>query len=637
MKISTDRLESMASANKIKRSQPPRPRSARSEPTSKHGLAWRNALLMCLSLSAVSFAVYGRSLFNDFINFDDRVYITANPHVLSGLTADTLRWSFVTFTAGNWHPLTWISHALDVQEFGLAPGGHHLNGLIIHALNALLLFLLLRRATGYDGRSFVVAILFALHPLNVECVAWAAERKSLLSTMLFWFALGAYGWYVKRPSVARYGLLALLFAFGLMAKPMVITLPFVLLLVDYWPFCRIEAWTSPCEPWTTSRRPLLSLLLEKAPLLLLSVASAITTTVAQFRINAVIPLSAMPLSWRAENAVRSYALYLFKSAFPVGLAVFYPQTAVSSWRTSLFLLIVCGTSWWVWAERKQKPYLVTGWLWYLGTMVPVIGLVQVGSQAMADRYAYIPLVGVFVMVVWFLADIADSFACPLPQRLAFAAVVVLVLASLTWRQVGFWKNSICLWTHTLQVTRDNVVAEDNLATALADAGRDDDAITHFRNAIRIRPAEPKARLALGTLLQKHGQTGEAIKQYQIALSQTNDAEDLLALYTNLGAAYRETGNYSSAVDSFQQVLSRNPSNTAVMIALGRAMLLQATERLERNMDHPPTANDFIQLGSLWEQAGDVNRAKLAYQSALALNTKLSSAQSGLERLSRNTH
>jgi len=287
-------------------------------------------------------------------------------------------------------------------------------------------------------------------------------------------------------------------------------------------------------------------------------------------------------------------------------------------------------------QSRRRPYFIVGWLWYLGTLVPVIGLVQVGSQAMADRYAYIPLIGVFVMLVWRLAETADFLTYRLWPRLA-VAIVLLGLASLTWRQVGFWQNPISLWTHTLQVTRDNIVAEDNLGSALIDLGRDEEAIIHFRNAIHLKPTEPKAHIILGALLQKNGEPREAIEQYKVALPETSDPDDLLAIYTNLGAAFRQTGNYTAASDSFQQVLQRDPSNIAAMMASGNITLLRAAAHLAQDVDRHPTATGYSQLGSLWEQAGKVDRAKQAYQSALALNGKLRSAQSGLERLTKNGH
>lgn len=629
----------MASTDKIRHETNHRRRGTEhlaAVPISKSGLPHKNVLLVCLFLAAISLVVYSRSLFNDFINCDDREYITENKHIQAGLTVESVEWAFTTFRAGNWHPLTWISHALDVQIFGLAPSGHHVVSMIFHVLNVMLLFLLLWRATGYCGRSLAIAALFAVHPLNVEVVAWAAERKTLLSTLLFFLALSAYGWYARRPSVSRYGVLAFLFALALMSKPMVITLPFVLLLLDYWPLQRIESWTAPREPWVASRKPALSLLLEKLPLLLLSGASAAITLAAQSQ--AVVPLSVIPPLWRVENAIAAYARYLIKAALPIGLAPFYPNGTAPKLVEAFFaFMFLVAISTWVWRERKQRPYLITGWLWYLGTMVPVIGFVQVGAQAMADRYAYTPMIGIFVLLVWRAADAQDAHAYPLRQRVALAAAIFLGLASLTWRQVGFWQNSVALWKQTLRVTQDNALAEDRLGTALIELGRDNEAITHFSDAIRLNPTEPKAHMALGMLLQKRGDTRQAIEQYQSALSLTHDPQDLLALYTDLGVAYRQATDYAAASRSFQQVLQLDPANAGAMSALGGVVLRQSATKLEQDLSLHPTADGFSKLGSIWEQAGDGERAKWAYQSALALDAKFPSAENGLERLARHPH
>ena len=611
------------------------PRIEQAEPVqaAKSESPRETGLLGSLLLAVITLAVYSRSLFNGFIDYDDRLYVTRNPHVRSGLTSETLRWAFTTYTAGNWHPLTWISHALDVQMFGLAPAGHHLNSIIFHILNVVLLFILLWKATGFQVRSLVVAALFAVHPLNVECVAWAAERKSLLSTLLFFLALGAYGWYARKPSIARYCSVAFLFALGLMAKPMVITLPFVLLLLDYWPLGRMGPGASP-GPLATSRKPLPSLFLEKVPLLILSGASAVTTVAAQVRGEAVVSLSTIPISWRIQNAVVSYVLYLFKAAWPLRLAVFYPEKAPMFWEVFLAFLFLSAISVWVWRERKQRPYLLTGWLWYLGTLVPVIGLVQVGLQAMADRYAYIPLIGIFVMLVWRLAEAADSLAYPMRVRIAVVSVILVALAALTWRQIGFWQSPVILWTHTLELTRENVIAEDNLGLALSDVGRFDEAIVHYDNSIRLSFSHPRPHVGLALLLVGRDPR-QAIDQGKIALSLTNDPEDLIAIYSGLGQAYRKIGDYKAASESFQQVLQRDPSNGDAMVSLGKVVLLQAADRLAHEADQHPTADAYSQLGSVWEQAGEIDRAKKAYESALALNAKLASAQEGLERLSKS--
>jgi tetratricopeptide (TPR) repeat protein len=593
---------------------------------------WQRIVLSCVILASACLLTYSRALSNGFVEYDDETYITENPHVQAGLTRATIRWAFTTSAAGNWHPLTWISHAVDVQVFGLSPAGHHFVSIALHAVNAVLLFLLLCRATGAVGRSLTVALLFALHPLNVESVAWAAERKNLLSTLFFLLALAAYGVYVKRPSIQRYGLLALAFALGLMAKPMVITLPCVLLLLDFWPLTRVDLKASPERP-AISPRSFSWLLLEKAPLLALVMASAVTTLIAQRNSLAIMPLRVLPLSWRLVNAIHGYSLYLVKAIYPVGLGVFYPLAAVQLWEFVGSVLLLIGVSVWAWRERKEYPYLMVGWLWYLGTMVPVIGLVQVGSQSMADRYAYIPLIGVFVMVVWRLADAADSFSLPERWRAVAVCAVLLVFAILTRRQLGFWQNELALWTHTAEVTSTNLVAEDNIGLALMDMRRYDESIVHFNNAIRIRPDEATPYIALVFVLRDRDPK-QAIKNGLTALSLTSDPKQRLAIEGNLGIAYNHVGDYAHASETFQQVLKEKPAEATAIMGLGFALLHQRAQTMEQDLEKHPTAEGFSELGSAYEQASDVEQAGQAYQRALSIDPRLASAQQGMQRLSK---
>lgn len=585
--------------------------------------------LLCLTLALATVAVYGRCLANDFINFDDRTYVTENAHLRSGITFETVHWAFTTYYAGNWHPLTWLSHAFDVETFGLNPAGHHSISVLLHALNVVLFFLVLSYATGSQMRSFLVAALFALHPLNVECVAWAAERKSLLCALFFLLALGMYGWYAARPSAGRFVALTVLFALGLMAKPMVVTLPFLLLLLDYWPLRRIAHWSSGTA---VPARSAGQLVLEKIPLLVLSAASATITMAAQRSSNAVASLRMVPFSLRIENALWAYGMYLRRAFLPVRLAVFYPYRNVPVLEVLVSCVLLVGITYWAWRERKRRPYIIVGWCWYLGTLVPVIGLVQVGQQAMADRYAYIPLLGIFLIVVWWLADeFEHRVQVQRAFQIAFAAFL-LVLATLTWRQVGWWKSSLSLWTHTISVTRDNAVAEENLATALMDMGRDEEAVTHWRNALGIRPDDAKAHIALGGLLQKHDELQPAIEQYRMALPLTHDPYDLQAVYTSLGLLYRETKNYGAAIENLQALLRLDPMNGSALVALGNVTLLQTCARMARELAGHPSAEGFAQLGSLWEQAGDREAAQQAYRSALQLQPKLRSAREGVDRI-----
>jgi protein O-mannosyl-transferase len=627
----------MIVATRSKKKKTPNARRAERGPqqVAANPLTVQNPGLACLLLACITFVVYARTLRNGFIDYDDRVYVTENAHVQSGLSANTLRWAFTTFDNGNWHPLTWISHALDEQVFASSAAAVHFHSVLLHALNAILLFFVLWKVSGSQARSFVVAALFAVHPLNVEAVAWAAERKTVLSAFFFFLALGAYGWYAKQPSLKRYALLVILFVFGLMSKPMVITLPFVLLLLDYWPLRRIELWTTPREPWVASQKTSLNLVAEKIPLFILCAASAVITVLAQKHANAVATLSETPILWRMENAIRSYARYLFKAVWPVNLSAFYPQTNPSPLGVILAVLVLLAIGIWVWRERKSKPYLIVGWLWFVGTLVPVIGLVQVGLQAMADRFAYTPLIGIFVMVVWSAADAAKTIPSKIPLRVT-AAIVLLFFSALTYRQIGFWQNPISIWTHAIEVTRDNIIAEDSLTTALMDLGRYDEARQHIENAIRLNSTEPRAHITLAFLRMKQGDPHSAIEQCQVALSLTKDPEILEALYDNLGAAYMQTSDYTAANASFQRALKLDPSNATAMLYVGRLALMQSAQRLEQELSRDPTADGFNQLGNLWEQSGDDDRARRAYQSALALDPKSSAAQTALQQLQHST-
>jgi protein O-mannosyl-transferase len=588
-------------------------------------------VLSCVILVFTCFLTYSRALSNGFIEYDDETYITQNRYVQAGLTRATARWAFSTTAGGNWHPLTWISHALDVQMFGLSPAGHHFMSIVFHTVNALLLFLLLCKATGALGRSLTVALLFALHPLNVECVAWAAERKSLLSALFFFLALAAYGWYVRRPSISRYGLLALSFALGLMAKPMVITLPCVLLLLDFWPLRRVNLQPQSEKGRDIGQRSFSYLLLEKTPLLALIVSSGIITLIAQGTTKAIMPLKVLPLSWRLVNAVRGYSLYLVKAIYPVGLAAFYPITALQLWQFLASISLLSAVSIWVWRERKQYPYLIVGWLWYLGTLVPVIGLVQVGSQSIADRYAYIPLIGIFVMVVWRLADVADSFSLPQRWRVVATCAVLLVFALLTRRQVGFWQNELTLWTHAAEVTTSNLVAEDNLGLALMDVRRFDESIVHLNNAIRIRPDEATPYIALTYILRSRDPQ-QAIKSGLTALSLPIDPKQSVAVYGNLGIAYNHIGDYPHASESFQEVLKHEPAQATAIMGLGYALMEERAQKLKQDVEKRPSAEGFSELGSIYEQASDAEHAAQAYHKALSIDPRFSSAQQGIQRL-----
>lgn len=538
-------------------------------------LSGNRAYLLGLLLIVLTVALYYPVRTHPFVNYDDTVYVTDNVHVKDGLTWDTVTWAFVTDDAGNWHPLTWLSHALDVQMYDLTPGGHHQTSMLLHALNAALLFWVLLRATGYAGRSFMVAAWFAVHPVNVESVVWIAERKTVLSMTFFLLALGAWRWYAAKPHVLRYAVVALLFALGLMAKPQIIAFPFVLLLWDYWPLGRFALRSSPFALRQNSatelsgekrtahseQRPpgtqlpqksFRALLLEKLPLLAIAAASAAITMQAQRASGAVLSLGATPLSIRLSNGLVSYVKYLLNAFWPTGLAPMYPHPGDSlrAWQVYGALLILLTITLLV-VERRGRPYLLVGWLWFLGTLVPMIGLVQVGRQAMADRYAYLPLIGIFIMVGWRAAEWAADKHLPAALLPVASIVVVLALSIAARRQIGYWADNVVLWTHTIQVTPPNYVAQDNLGGALLAHKRLDDAIAHFREAAAIHPVDPISAFNIGFYDQEHGDLYGAIEQYRRAILLTTSPSVKMQAWNDMGVAYRSLGNTQQAHECFE--------------------------------------------------------------------------------------
>ncbi len=423
--------------------------------------------LLCLLLLTVTISLYSPVLEYPFVVLDDTDYVTANMHVHGGLSWSTVKWAFTAFTAANWHPLTWLSHALDYQLFALNPMGHHFDSVLIHGLNGVLLFLVLLWLTGRVSRSLLVAAFFALHPINVESVAWVAERKNVLSTFFFVAAIGAYGWYAQEPQWRRYLSVMALFALGLLAKPMVITLPFVLLLLDYWPLGRTPG--SPLSQVRAPQLPISQLLMEKIPLFAISAASTLVTIKAQRGGYAVRTLYQFSFAGRIENAVVSYALYLWKMLWPARLAIAYPHAAAGlpTWQWVLSALVLIGITAGAVIFRGRR-YVTVGWLWFLGMLVPVIGLVQVGDAAMADRYAYLPLIGIFIIIAWSVGDWLEVRNEPRVWRVVPAVGVLIALSVVTHRQMSYWDSEYDLWSHSLAVTEENPFAHDALGTVLMD-------------------------------------------------------------------------------------------------------------------------------------------------------------------------
>jgi cytochrome c-type biogenesis protein CcmH/NrfG len=563
-----------------------------------------------------------------FVNYDDPGYVIDNAHVHAGLSWETICWAFTTTEQANWHPLTWISHALDYQLFHSNPAGHHFDSLLIQSLSAVVLFLILVYGTGRTGASFFVAALFALHPINVESVAWIAERKNVLSTLFFFLNLGAYGWYAAARSWQRYLLVSIFFAMGLMAKPMVITLPCVLLLLDYWPLRR----------W--GKTPVGKLFIEKLPLFALSAGSAAMTMSAQQAGGAMRSTVQFSLGTRLANATVAYATYLWKMIWPTRLAPMYPHPgeSLAIWQILISIAVLAGITALVFI-RRDKRYLAVGWFWFLGTLVPVIGLVQVGDQAMADRYAYIPLVGIFAMISFGVADLADAKKLGLAPRVIAAVCVVAALSCLTYRQLGYWSSSYELWSHTLAITQNNFVAEDNMGGALLLLGKPDEAHEHFEAAARINPHDPMSHSNLGAYLQEHNQLRQAVDQYESAIRMTSDPALLASIYGNLGAAYRDLGEDAKALDSYDEALRLNPNQFNAYLGLGRLLerqgkLDEAITNYSRSVQIRPTEAGFLHLGHALQLKGRRQDAVSAYQEAVQLNPDSTEAQQALNASSQ---
>ncbi len=544
----------------------------------------KKQLLIGLLLVAATLAIYYPVSGHPFLNYDDDLYVVYNPHVHAGLQWATVAWAFTSFDASNWHPLTWLSHALDYQLFQLNPAGHHDVNLVLHLLNVLLLFWVLQKATGLVGRSAMVAALFALHPINVESVAWIAERKNLLSMMFLLLALGAYRWYAREPRLGRYGVVALLYALGLMAKPQVVTLPFVLLLWDYWPLQRMFAADVPSAPETDAIPPksLSWLVLEKLPLLALSLASAVVTVIAQHESGAMSGPHWQPLPIRIENAIVAYARYLGKCFWPSQLSLLYPHpgSSLRAWQVFGALVLLLAITALAVAQRHRRRYLLVGWLWFLGTLVPMIGLVQVGVQAMADRYAYLPFVGLFIMICWGGADWAKQQRVPIAWQASVSVVALLALMVVTHRQLGYWGDNVTLWSRVvsvesqaLQASPDNWVAENNLGHALLNVGKEEEAMQHFRAAVAINPLDPDSTMNIGAYEQGHSDLSGAVEYYKKVIAMTQNTARLNAptraqTFRNMGHAYRKLGDYTDARDSYRQAVDLNPSDGESWLGLG---------------------------------------------------------------------
>lgn len=527
-----------------------------SQPAPASPSSLKQNLAFSLILVVITTALYLRVNGFPFVNYDDTIYVTQNTVVQDGVTWNTVRWSFTTYRVGTWHPLTWLSHALDCQLFDLDPAGPHDVNVLLHVLNVVLLFWVLQRATGLSGRSFMVAALFALHPINVESVVWIAERKNSLSMLFFLLALGAYRWYVADRKPGRYLAVAVLFALGLMAKPQVITFPFVLLLWDYWPLQRMTFGTNAPlanggrERGTQIQMSFSQLVWEKLPLFVLSGISAFLTMSAQRADGNKI---AYPLGLRLEFALVSYVQYIGKALWPVRLSPFYPHPDfVPVWQAIAALLFLALVTVGTIVLRRSRPYLLVGWLFFLGTLVPMLGFAGVGyqgKQGIADRYAYLPFIGLFIMICWAVADWAQQKHLPTALLRAVSAAVLLALGLIAYRQLGYWRDNVTLWSHALAVTDGNFLAENNLGKALLADGRTEEGVAHFYKAVAIYPDDPVGNMNIGLYEQKRGNLFAAIERYKKTVTLTRDPELKAGAYSNMAACYRQLGDVGAAQQS----------------------------------------------------------------------------------------
>ncbi|MGB9235703.1 MAG: tetratricopeptide repeat protein [Terriglobales bacterium] len=600
----------------------------------------RQTLLLCLALTAAVWAFYYPVIHNGFMNLDDKQYIMDNPPVRAGLTWKTVEWAFTTDTEANWHPVTWLSHALDCQLFGLSPVGPHCVNVLLHAANAVLLLLLLQSATGFRWRSLMVAALLALHPINVESVAWAAERKNVLSALFFLLAFHAYLWYTRQPGLVRYGAMAALYALALMAKPQVITFPFLLLLWDYWPLGRIGAAGASASARRGNSPPATGgrLVLEKLPLLLLSAASAVVTMEAQSAGLAVKPLSQYSPLLRLETAAISYVRYLGKAFWPSKLVAMYPHPThlYPAWKPAAAVVLLLLVTALVLRARDQR-YLAVGWFWFLGTLVPMIGLVQVGAQAMADRYAYIPFIGLFVMVVWLVVNGWNARQLPARWLAVPAVSCLLALGILTYRQVGYWHDPEAFWLRTLALTEDNYVAHGALAGFLRSHGRTEEAMAHYRAALAIQPDDLLAILNLGAYEHSRGNLEGAVQRYQFVALHAGSARFRAKAYANLGFAYRQMGESAKAKEAFEMSLQLVPKQPTILVTLGvmaqsEGDLPAAVQQYVHAMAFQPTDVGYLLLARALQHEGRADDAKAMFQRAARLSANLPQAENQADSL-----
>ncbi len=584
-------------------------------------------LLIMLGLVVSTMAIYGQVVTHHFINLDDPSYIVNNPAVNHGVTLPGMLWALIAFHAANWHPLTWISHMIDAQLFGLNAGGHLFVNALIHSANAALVFWFLRRATTKIWPSAIVAALFALHPLHVESVAWAAERKDTLSTLFGLLSLIAYVRYAESPSTRRYLLVALALILGLMAKSMLVTWPFVMLLLDYWPLGRWHSGTGKAQ---TARR----LLVEKIPLFVIVGLSSLITYVAQSHGGATRAFVATAIDVRLCNALIAYTKYVWLTLWPHNLVLYYPYRNVVIWDALIAafpLIVITG---FCFSEREQRPYLIVGWLWFVGTLVPVIGLIQVGGQAMADRYHYVPSIGLFTALVFGVADFVPRGRTSCAVVSGVTAVVLVVFSILTFRQIQLWRDTFTLFEHTLRIApRGNLPIEYNLGLAYADIGKDDEAMVHFENTLKINPHFPLALVSMGTIRHQQGRISEARALFERA---AQAEPNLPQAHIGLGLCFAAQNETESAIAELREAARLDPTGAA---RANLGLILAQSGKITEGIDtlhealrlDPNNAEAHNNLGAVLFAIGKTRESIPEFQAALRLNPSLNSASKNLDR------
>jgi tetratricopeptide (TPR) repeat protein len=597
-------------------------RNARSKASTGPASSAARVTVIGAALVVATLAAYSGVRACGFVRLDDFDYVTGNAMVLRGLTWEGVRWAFTTFHAGNSDPLTWLSHMLDVELYGTRPLGHHATSVALHVANTLLLWLALARLTRAVGRSAVVAALFALHPLHVESVAWVAERKDVLSALFFFATLLAYARYVEKPGTPRMTIVAVALALGLLAKPMLVTTPFVLLLLDRWPLARAWSW---------------KLVREKVPLFALAGAASLAAFLAQRAGGAVATLESLPLGERAVGALVAYARYLALAIWPSGLCAYYPLQRPSALAMLVASAVVATLSWLAWRERSRRPALSVGWLWYLGMLVPVIGLVQIGAHSMADRFTYLPLIGPFLAIVWLVDEALARQSRGVRATIALSALAPLAL--LTARQVSFWKDSITLFQRVLDVTEDNAVAEESLGDELVKSGRVEEGLSHLRRAIQLRPGFAQAHNELGAALHGQHRFDEALVELRAAVANRPGYADA---WYNIGLASNGLGRDDDAREAMRKAVELRPEWVEARANL--ASLLLASGAVEPAFDQyraaaslqPQNALLHRRLATTAERLGRIDVALSEYDTLLRLAPDDVGALVALARI-RATH